>query len=64
MKLINPYGKIMNENSDSKNPRGCTCSSSNASMFYPSCWICGCQCDHGETNRQANDNKGFSKDYF
>ncbi|MGL5614681.1 MAG: Apre_1838 family putative sactipeptide bacteriocin [Sarcina sp.] len=57
MKLINPFGREVSNLAEGVNPRGCYCSSGAYSMKYAidTCYLCGCQCDHGPTNRDANN---------
>lgn len=60
MKLINPIGRGLSKlrtgaNFDGVQPRGCICSSGNASLAVGyDCSSCACQCDNGTVNRDAN----------
>lgn len=57
MNLTNPFGREVSKIGGVATPNGCYCSSGAYSMKYSvgSCYLCGCQCDNGPTNRSANN---------
>lgn len=58
MKIVNPLGKSVNF-SENAVLRGCMCSHSSQTSRSKAdgCTVCKCQCDNGESNRQANYGK-------
>lgn len=61
MKIVNPFGRSTSR--DSISPLGCYCSSGSQNMRFDvgSCYLCGCQCDSGTTNRNSNNAVAHAK---
>lgn len=61
MKIVNPFGKSVN---DVQPMAGCVCSSgkSNTDSTYPLCLgYCGCQCGCPNKNDSVNSSSNYSK---
>ncbi len=64
MNIINPLGQSVASSEEiTKNPRGCMCSSGFQTTRdnAGSCFVCGCNCASGSTNRDANSDAANAK---